>query len=63
MKKENPIVYETWEVEYDANSNTTTKIKKLVNIDKAIRDLNHSNSIDLDEGVRRTIKWMKEYYG
>ena len=30
---------------------------------RTIRDLNHSNSIDLDEGVRRTIKWMKEYYG
>ena len=34
MKKENPIVYETWEVEYDANSNTTTKIKKLKWIDE-----------------------------
>ena len=49
-------------VTYADSEILTTKDKK-VNVDKAIRDLNHSNSIDLDEGVRRTIKWMKEYYG
>ena len=48
-------------VTYADSEVLTTKDKK-VNVDKAIRDLNHSNSIDLDEGVRRTIKWMKEYY-
>ena len=39
----------------------TTK-DKLVNIDKARRDLNHENSISLDEGVKRTVLWMKKYY-
>ena len=48
-------------VTYADSEVLTTKDKK-VNVDKATRDLNHSNSIDLDEGVRRTIKWMKEYY-
>ena len=49
-------------VTYADSEILTTKDKK-VNVDKAIRDLNHSNSIDLDEGVRRTIRWMHEYYG
>ena len=37
-------------VTYTDSEILTTKDKK-VNVDKIIRDLNHSNSIDLDEGV------------
>lgn len=45
----------------DDNEILTTK-HKLVNVDKSIRDLNHKNTINLDEGVKRTIEWMKDYY-
>ena len=48
-------------VNYTGSEILTTK-HKLVNVDKAIKDLNHKNTIDLDEGVKKTISWMKEYY-
>ena len=48
-------------VSYKDSEILTTK-DKLVNIDKARRDLNHENSISLDEGVKRTVLWMKKYY-
>jgi len=48
-------------VTYKDSEILTTK-DKLVNVDKANRDLNHSNSINLNEGVQRTISWMKDYY-
>jgi dTDP-glucose 4,6-dehydratase len=44
------------------NSEILTTKHKLVNVDKAIRDLNHKNTIDLDTGVKKTIDWMKGYY-
>ena len=43
------------------NEILTTK-HKLVNVDKAVRDLKHENTIDLDNGVKKTIEWMKDYY-
>jgi len=48
-------------VTYKDSEILTTK-HKLVNVDKAITDLNHKNTIGLEEGVLRTVKWMKEYY-
>ena len=48
-------------VTYKDSEILTTK-HKLVNVDKAERDLNHKNTISLDEGVKRTVDWMKEYY-
>ena len=39
----------------------TTKIKK-VNIDLSIKELDHNQTISLEEGVKKTIDWMKEYY-
>lgn len=39
----------------------TTKSKK-VDIDKAVKDLDHKMTVSLDEGVKRTIDWMREYY-
>ena len=48
-------------VTYSTSEILTTK-HKLVNVDKAVKDLNHKNSIGLEEGVKRTISWMKKYY-
>jgi dTDP-glucose 4,6-dehydratase len=48
-------------VTYKDSEILTTK-DKFVNVDKSIKDLNHSNSIDLDTGVKRTVEWMKKYY-
>jgi dTDP-glucose 4,6-dehydratase len=45
-----------------ADSEILTTKHKLVNVDKAIKDLNHKNTISLDEGVKKTIDWMKKYY-
>lgn len=39
----------------------TTRHKK-VDVSKAIRDLNHNPRVSLEEGVKRTIAWMKEVY-
>lgn len=36
----------------------TTRIKK-VDVSKAIRDLNHKNTVSLEEGIKKTLKWMK----
>lgn len=40
----------------------TTKTKK-VSFDKAIRDLGHNNRVSLEEGLQKTINWMRKYYG
>jgi len=39
----------------------TTRYKK-IDASKAIRDLNHNPRVSLEEGVKRTIAWMKEVY-
>ena len=48
-------------VEYKEAEPFTTKDKK-VNVDKAVRDLDHQATIGLEEGVRRTVAWMREVY-
>jgi len=40
----------------------TTRDKK-VDVSKAIRDLDHKLTYSLEDGVKRTIDWMREYYG
>lgn len=40
----------------------TTKTKK-VSIDKIKRDLDHKAEVSLEDGVRRTVDWMREHYG
>jgi dTDP-glucose 4,6-dehydratase len=40
----------------------TTKAKK-VDTSKATRDLEHKLTITLEEGVKKTIDWMRDYYG
>jgi dTDP-glucose 4,6-dehydratase len=49
-------------IEYRDSEVLTTKSKK-VDISKVIRDLDHKLSISLEEGVKKTIDWMRSYYG
>lgn len=46
-------------ITYSTNEVMTTKIK-VVDISKAIRDLKHDPKIELREGVKRTLEWMKK---
>ncbi len=39
----------------------TTKIKT-IDCSKAIRDLNHNPKVAPEEGIRRTVEWMRWYY-
>ncbi len=48
-------------VTYKESEDFTTKIKT-VDFSKAIKDLNHNPIVDPEEGIRRTIEWMKDNY-
>lgn len=48
-------------IEYKESEMLTTKLKK-TNIDLSIKELNHKQTISLEDGVKKTIDWMKEYY-
>jgi len=48
-------------VEYVESEPFTTKDKK-VDVEKAIRDLNHKPEIDLEIGIPKTVAWMREVY-
>lgn len=49
-------------VTYKESEPFTTKIKKM-DFSKAVRDLNHDPKIPPEEGIKRTVEWMKGYYG
>jgi len=49
-------------VTYKESEPHTTRIKT-VDSSKAIRDLNHCPRVPPEEGIRRTVDWMREYYG
>jgi len=49
-------------VQYKESEILTTKVKK-VDVSKSVRDLNHSNSYDLESGMRLTAEWMRKAYG
>jgi len=49
-------------VTYKDSEPFTTKDKK-VDVTEAIRDLNHKSQISLEEGIGRTLEWMKDVYG
>ncbi len=49
-------------ITYQASEILTTKSKK-VDISKAVRDLDHKLTVTLEDGVKKTIDWMKSYYG
>ena len=40
----------------------TTRVKHM-DFSKSRRDLNHDPKIPLEEGIPRTIEWMKKIYG
>lgn len=46
---------------YEDNEILTTK-NKMVDVSKAVSHLGHSNTVTLEQGVKKTIEWMKEYY-
>jgi dTDP-glucose 4,6-dehydratase len=48
-------------VTYQESEPHTTKIKTM-DFSKAVRDLKHDPKITPEEGVRRTVEWMKWYY-
>jgi dTDP-glucose 4,6-dehydratase len=40
-----------------------TTIDKKLEVSKAVRDLRHEPQVPLEEGIPRTIEWMKSVYG
>jgi len=48
-------------VHYKDGEPFTTKNKK-IDISKAVRDLGHNPKITLEEGIPKTVEWMKEVY-
>lgn len=49
-------------ITYKESEILTTKSKK-VDVSRAVCDLDHKLTVKLEDGVRKTIDWMKEYYG
>jgi dTDP-glucose 4,6-dehydratase len=49
-------------VEYHDSEPFTTK-QKLVDTSKAQRDLGMASTVSLDEGIERTVRWMRKVYG
>lgn len=48
-------------IEHRESEILTTKSKK-VDVSKAIRELDHKLTVRLEDGVKKTIDWMREYY-
>ena len=48
-------------VEYRDSEILTTRDKR-VDVSKAVRDLDHRTTVSLEEGMRRTVAWMREVY-
>ncbi len=48
-------------VTYEEAEKFTTKVKT-VDFSKAIKDLNHDPEVPPEEGIQRTVAWMKWYY-
>ena len=48
-------------VTYEEAEPFTTKVKTM-DFTKAVRDLKHDPKVSPEEGVRRTVEWMKQYY-
>jgi len=44
------------------DSEILTTVRKNVDASKAARDLGHKDSCTLEEGIRRTVEWMREVY-
>lgn len=48
-------------VTYEGEESFTTKVKTM-DFSRAVRDLKHDPVVTPEEGVRRTVEWMKWYY-
>ncbi|KKG07960.1 Rossmann-fold NAD(P)-binding domain-containing protein, partial [Methanosarcina mazei] len=48
-------------VTYEEAEAFTTKVKT-IDCSKAIRDLKHDPKVSPEEGIKRTVEWMKNYY-
>jgi dTDP-glucose 4,6-dehydratase len=48
-------------VEYRDSEVLTTRFKR-VDVSKAIRDLGHRTTVSLEEGIARTVAWMRDAY-
>ena len=48
-------------VTYTPAEEFTTKVKT-IDFSKAIRDLKHDPQVPPEEGIKRTVEWMKDYY-
>jgi dTDP-glucose 4,6-dehydratase len=48
-------------IEYKESEMLTTKTKK-TDIFLSVKELDHKQSISLEEGIKKTIDWMKDYY-
>jgi dTDP-glucose 4,6-dehydratase len=48
-------------VEYRDSEILTTRVKR-VDVSKAVRDLEHRTTVSLEDGMRRTVAWMREVY-
>ncbi len=48
-------------VTYKKSEPFTTNVKK-IDCSKAVRDLKHDPKVSPEEGIKRTVKWMKWYY-
>jgi dTDP-glucose 4,6-dehydratase len=48
-------------VEYRESEVLTTRHKH-VDVSKSVNDLGHKSTVSLEEGVKRTVQWMKEVY-
>lgn len=48
-------------VTYEESEPFTTKIKTM-DFSKAVRDLKHDPKVSPEEGIKRTVEWMKWYY-
>jgi dTDP-glucose 4,6-dehydratase len=49
-------------VEYTDHGEVLTTKHKHVDVSKAVAALDHRNTVSLEEGVRATVEWMRDYY-
>ena len=49
-------------VDYREHGEVLTTKHKHVDASKSVRDLDHKNTVSLEEGVWETVQWMKEHY-
>ena len=50
-------------VTYEEDEQFTTKVKQMDFLNsKAVRDLGHDPKVTPEEGIRRTVEWMKSIY-